>query len=73
VTAVCGNGCSECLTLLRDVNEITPVRSTYCRIWVEVDIRGAPTMWLRICELREVLPGERRTFRINEIPFTCAL
>ena len=71
--AFCGNGCSECHALLRGANEFPSVRYTYCRVWVKVDIRDAPTMWLRICELREDLHGGVRNFRINEITFTCAL
>jgi len=61
----------SCVT--QGINEFPSVRYTYFRVWVKVDIRGAPTMWLRICELREHLLGGSRNFLINEITFTCAL
>lgn len=67
--AFCGNGCSESHALLKGVNEFLSVCHTNCRIWVKVDARNAPTIWLRICELREDLLGGDLTFRINEITF----
>jgi hypothetical protein len=66
-------GAVECHALLRDVNELLTVRYTNCRIWVKAYKIDAPTMWLKICELREDLLDGGRTFRINEITFTFAL
>ena len=71
--AFCGNWCSEWHALLSGVNEFPSVRYAYCRSWMKFDIRDVPTVWLRICKLREDLLGGVRNFCIGEITFTCTL